>query len=279
MDMDHSKGFVAVPRGLTDWEWYTDANTARVYLHLLLTANWQDKRWQGINVKAGQLVTSQAHLAEQLGLSVRNIRTALEHLQMTGEVTVKIGSKYSLITIKNYDSITATDRLADRQTTGDRQASDNNLTMNTMNTMKTRLESSAAEPPPLDPTTTALRMEFETSIGKLGVTGQKQLSHYAERLGADLVSEIIRKCAETGGHSWAYVRKALAEAEAQDCQSVEEYRLTNPIGGSRSKRVDRSAPSGNDFLKNAVHRRPLGKGSAKRQEEGVNLTTKNGGTC
>ena len=148
-----------------------------------------------------------------------------------------------------------------------------------MKTITTRRESSAAEPPPLDPTTTALRMEFEASIGKLGVTGQKQLSHYAERLGADLVSEIIRKCAETGGHSWAYVRKALAEAETQDCQSVEEYRHTNPIGGSRSKRVDRPAPSGNDFLKNAVHRRPLGKGSAKRQEEGVDLTTKNGGTC
>lgn len=278
MDIDHSKGFVAVPRGLTDWEWYTDANTARVYLHLLLTANWQDKRWQGINVKAGQLVTSQAHLAEQLGLSVQEVRTALKHLILTGWLTVETGSKYSLMTLNNYDSIIWANRVSNRQLTGDQQAANNNLTMNTM---KTRLESSAAEPPPLDPTTTALRMEFEASIGKLGVTGQKQLSHYAERLGADLVSEIIRKCAETGGHSWAYVRKALAEAETQDCQSVEEYRLTNPIGGSRSKRVDRPTPSGNDFLKNAVHRRPLGKGSrnAKRQEEGVNLTTKNGGTC
>lgn len=278
MDIDHSKGFVAVPRGLTDWEWYTDANTARVYLHLLLTANWKDKRWQGINVKAGQLVTSQAHLAEQLGLSVQEVRTALKHLILTDWITVKTGHKYSIITLNYYDSIIWDNRVSNRQITGSQQTANNNLTMNTM---KTRLESSAAEPPPLDPTTTALRMEFETSIGKLGVTGQKQLSHYAERLGADLVSEIIRKCAETGGHSWAYVRKALAEAEAQDCQSVEEYRLTNPIGGSRSKRVDRPAPSGNDFLKNAVHRRPLGKGSrnAKRQEERVDLTTKNGGTC
>lgn len=274
MDIDHSKGFVAVPRGLTDWEWYTDANTARVYLHLLLTANWQDKRWQGINVKAGQLVTSRTHLAEQLNMSEQSVRTALEHLKETNYVTSKTGPKYSIITINNYTDIVG----INQQSTSCQPAPNHNLTMNTM---KTRLESSAAEPPPLDPTTTALRMEFETSIGKLGVTGQKQLSRYAERLGTDLVSEIIRKCAETGGHSWAYVRKALAEAEAQDCQSVEEYRLTNPIGGSRSKRVDRPAPSGNDFLKNAVHRRPLGKGSrnAKRQEEGVNLTTKNGGTC
>ena len=34
------KGFVALPRGLTSWEWYEDANTTRLYIHLLLTANW-----------------------------------------------------------------------------------------------------------------------------------------------------------------------------------------------------------------------------------------------
>ena len=74
---------------------------------------------------------------------------------------------------------------------------------------------------------------------------------YAERLGSELVSAVILKCADLGGHSWAYVRKALAEAESQGCRSAEEYRLTNPIGAGRNKRVDRTEPSGNDWLKNA----------------------------
>ena len=38
MGIDPSRGFVAFPRGLTDWEWYSEPNTARLFFHLLLTA-------------------------------------------------------------------------------------------------------------------------------------------------------------------------------------------------------------------------------------------------
>ena len=46
MGIDPSRGFVAIPRGLTDWEWYSEPNTARLFIHLLLTANWSQKQWQ-----------------------------------------------------------------------------------------------------------------------------------------------------------------------------------------------------------------------------------------
>ena len=71
------------------------------------------------------------------------------------------------------------------------------------------------------------------------------------------MQEILSKCIDLGARSWAYVRRALAEAEAQGCKSVEEYRLTNPIGAGRNMRVDRIRPSGNDILANATRRRPL----------------------
>ena len=99
-----------------------------------------------------------------------------------------------------------------------------------------------------DLTTTIVFEEFRDRIGKLSETGKKELPGYVERLGADLVTEIIRKCEDLGGHSWAYVRKALAEAARQGCTSVEEYRKTNPIGAGRNLRVDRAKPSGNNFL-------------------------------
>ena len=51
----------------------------------------------------------------------------------------------------------------------------------------------------------------------------------------------------------------MIEAETQGCKSAEEYRMTNPTGAGRNNRVDRETPSGNDFLKNAVRRRPLTK--------------------
>ena len=99
MPIDPSRGFVAFPRGLTDWEWYSEPNTARLFFHLLLTANWQEKQWQGITIKPGQLVTSQSQLAKQLNLSVMQVRTALKHLEQTNYITVKAGPKYSLITL------------------------------------------------------------------------------------------------------------------------------------------------------------------------------------
>lgn len=106
-------------------------------------------------------------------------------------------------------------------------------------------------------TTEQLVEEFESCICKLSSNGKAELNGYAERLGPELVQEILSKCIDLGARSWAYVRRALAEAEAQGCKSVEEYRLTNPIGAGRNMRVDRIRPSGNDILANATRRRPL----------------------
>lgn len=91
---------------------------------------------------------------------------------------------------------------------------------------------------------------FRESIGKLSSAGEKELTGYVERLGEELVLEIIKKCADLGGSSWAYVRKALEEAERLGCKTAEEYNQLCPIGGSRAKgnRVDRAQPSGNGIL-------------------------------
>lgn len=247
MPIDPSRGFVAFPRGLTEWEWYTEPNTARLFFHLLLTANFKEKQWQGITIHPGQLVTSQSQLAKQLNLSVMQIRTALEHLKLTDSVTVRTGSKYSIVTINNYDFIVGGNTQNNRQITGRQQADNNNYTMIT----KEQGNKSSSATPETTKTTRSLGKEFRSEIGKLSETGEAELKGYADRIGEKLVREIIRKCADAGGHSWAYVRKALAEAESQGVVSAEEYRLTHPLGAGRNQRVDRQKPSGNDFLGNA----------------------------
>ena len=256
MGIDPSRGFVAIPRGLTDWEWYSEPNTARLFIHLLLTSNWQEKQWQGITIHPGELVTSQSQLAKQLDLTVMQVRTALEHLKVTGWITVKTGPKYSVVAINNYLSLIGDNSQSNRQITGRQQADNNNLTIKTI---KTRQSSSACATPGPTPTTSPLVLDFEQRICKLSAQGKAQLTGYADRLGEELVAEIVGKCSDLGAHSWAYVRKALVEAEAENCKSVEEYRRLHPIGSGRNLRVDRAAPSGNDFLKNAARRRPLKK--------------------
>ena len=112
--------YVKISRKILEWEWYTDANTKVLFLHILLKANWKDGRFQGIEVPRGSFVTSLQNLAAETGLTVRNVRTALKHLENTGEVTSNRHVKFSVITVKNYDRYQS----CDTQVTVNRQASD-----------------------------------------------------------------------------------------------------------------------------------------------------------
>lgn len=85
------------------WEWYDDVNTKVVFLHLLLTVSIEDSRWHGITVKRGSRVSSYPVLAKETGLSVKQLRTAIAHLEATGEVARIKYPKYTVFAINNYD--------------------------------------------------------------------------------------------------------------------------------------------------------------------------------
>jgi DNA-binding transcriptional MocR family regulator len=54
-------------------------------------------------LKAGLFVTSYKNLAQDLGFSVQQIRTALKKLESTGEITSKSTNKFTLITVMNWE--------------------------------------------------------------------------------------------------------------------------------------------------------------------------------
>lgn len=271
MGIDPSRGFVAFPRGLTDWEWYSEPNTARLFFHLLLTSNWQEKQWQGITIHPGELVTSQSQLAKQLGLSVMQVRTAMEHLKVTGWITVKAGPKYSIVTLNNYDSIVGRNRQDNSLVTGKQQADNNNLTIITKKPLKQSSSAHACETPETRTTTHQIVNEFESCICKLSASGKAELNGYADRLGPELVQEILSKCIDLGGRSWAYVRTALQEAEAGKYHSVEDYRKAHPVGSGRNRPVSRPEPGGNDFLTTPIEQslKRLKKSTAKEDDPHV----------
>jgi hypothetical protein len=69
-----------------------------------MKANYQDKVWHGIKVNRGSFLTSRDKLAEELKLSVQNIRTAISHLKSTGELTIKPTNKNRIVSVCNYES-------------------------------------------------------------------------------------------------------------------------------------------------------------------------------
>jgi len=95
-------GFIKIHRKILEWEWYDDHNTFRLFFHILLRANFEDKKWRGIDIKRGQFLTSLSKLAESSGLSIKTVRTSLTKLKSTNELTIKGAKQYSLITLTNY---------------------------------------------------------------------------------------------------------------------------------------------------------------------------------
>lgn len=96
-------GFVKLSNNLSDWAWYNDNNTLAVYIRLLMGAVWQDACYQNAKLKRGQAATTIPKIAEQSGLTIQQTRTVLNRLKSTGKITVENTSKFSIITLNDYD--------------------------------------------------------------------------------------------------------------------------------------------------------------------------------
>lgn len=119
-------GFIKLHRKMIKWEWYQDANTFRVFVHLLLTANYERRRFEGMVIERGQRVTSIAKLSKELKVSVKAVRVALNHLQETNEVTCQGTPKFTVITVNNYDfyqKVDSDEQTMNRQLNGENTAS------------------------------------------------------------------------------------------------------------------------------------------------------------
>ena len=102
-------GYIKLHRSMLKWEWYKDEITKSVFLHLLLNANWEDTKYRGYDVPKGSLVVGRKKMAESLGISEQSIRTALNHLKSTNEITIKSTNKFSIVSIVNWEKFQCQD--------------------------------------------------------------------------------------------------------------------------------------------------------------------------
>ena len=114
--------FIKIDRKILKWEWWSDINTFRLFFYMLVSAYWKDGNYKGVEIKRGSFPSSISELSRETNLSTMEIRTALKHLQSTGEVTTnqqatnkqdntnltsnltsKKTNKFTVFTVVNYD--------------------------------------------------------------------------------------------------------------------------------------------------------------------------------
>lgn len=110
--------FIKVDRKILKWEWWSDINTFRLFMYMLLAAWWKDGKYKGNDIFRGSFPSSITELSKETNLTENEIRTALKHLKSTGEITSKSHSKYTVFTVKNYDAYQSNHKQGYSETTG-----------------------------------------------------------------------------------------------------------------------------------------------------------------
>lgn len=114
-----SEGFIKLYRKILKWGWYKQSETLHIFVHLLLTAQYEDCCFMGVEIKRGQALTSIRQLSSETGISIQSVRTSINRLKSTHELTQQTSSKYSLFTILNYEDYQSTNTQTNNQLTHD----------------------------------------------------------------------------------------------------------------------------------------------------------------
>jgi len=127
-------GWLKVHRKFKEWEWYSDSKAVHLFIHLLLSANHEPRKWRGVMIESGQFVTSIESLKAQTGISSQSVRTILKKLCQTREVTCQPTNRFTMITICNWASYQTIDSPintpANKQLTNNQQTANKQLTTN-----------------------------------------------------------------------------------------------------------------------------------------------------
>ena len=139
--MENCGGFIKLFRQILDWEWYDDLPTCRLFIHLLLKANYAERNWHGQTIERGSCITSYATLASETGLSQEQIKRALKNLTKTGEIKRIATNKNTVICVVKYadfqgfgfeynEQTTSKEQAENKQKTNEQQTNNKQTTTN-----------------------------------------------------------------------------------------------------------------------------------------------------
>lgn len=232
---ESSVGWVKLFRSFTKWEWWEDHNTSRLFIWLLTNVNFEEKKWKGIVVQSGQILTGRKSLSEKTGLSEQQIRTCLEKLQLTKEITIESLGFSSRISIVNWEKYqTSTNESTKQQPSGNQVVTKGQPPLkNEKNVKKDKNINTIEKNPefPLIEQLDDLCDESKEMASKINPTWQKKLiARYPisvldeefMNMGEWLLNKNVKKkCYE------AFARKWVAKHHGDDYIDPEAQKLSN----------------------------------------------------
>ena len=213
-------GFVKLYRSIESWEWYTDSNTKSLFLHCLIRANHKPVKWRGTVIEIGEFITSFESLSVDTGMTVREIRTSLAHLERTGEITRKTTNRFTRITVVKWADFQGQDDDSDKQTTSERQTNDKQTTTN-----KKYKNDKNEKNKDNDEHTTPTKSSFG-EFGKVKLTPEEHAKIVADGL-TDYIARVDAYKASTGkrySSDYATIRNwARKDGQGKRVENVPDY--------------------------------------------------------
>lgn len=100
--MGFTVSYIKLNRKMLTWGWKDVPEVVALWIHILLRANYTANQWHGEMFEEGTFPTSISKLAEETGLTTKQVRICLEKLQKTGEIQVESNHRYSKIIVAKW---------------------------------------------------------------------------------------------------------------------------------------------------------------------------------
>lgn len=106
-----SGGWYKQLRNLSERPWFKDSCMVHLYHYLKERAYVADGPYEGIMIRRGSFPTTRSEMMEATGMKYMKLDRTLHKLISYGEITVKANSRFTIVTICDYDSCAMSESL------------------------------------------------------------------------------------------------------------------------------------------------------------------------
>ena len=94
--------YIKINRQMLEWRFWYSETAVKLWILLLLKANWKDGWFMGTHVPRGSLATSIRNLADESGFSEKTVKKWLNRFEEDGQITKSGTNRFTLITLIKY---------------------------------------------------------------------------------------------------------------------------------------------------------------------------------